>query len=279
MMLARPAAAQIRPGAAVQIRAGADALLASRYVWRGVERTNGFVLQPDAYLALDLKGAAWVTGGVWGNLELERSAATDFSDRRDGKRGLGERDAWLQVTHVLGPVDVTAGWIGYFHRASLTAGLAERYDTHELYAAVQARPAYLSPKLSAWYDVSRIRGLYLESSVSVPVLGAFRGKGFWGIYLTAAAGLNAGQGPDSNRPLAPVNFAEKGITHLDLGAAVNLRGLLTEHRAALIEGHLQFNRDPYTKRHSRRPGDDDHLVTTWFGLSIGVPAYRATGEP
>ena len=41
---------------------------------------------------------------------------------------------------------------------------------------------------------------------------------------------------------------------------------------------MQLNRDPYTKRHSRAAGDDDHLVTFWLGLSLGVPTYRATGE-
>jgi hypothetical protein len=264
--------------AAAQLRVGGDALLATRYVWRGVERTNGLVLQPDAYVAVDLRGKGWVTGGAWANLELERSGRADFSDRADGKRGLGERDAWLQLTRDLGGVDCTAGWAGYFRRVSLTAGRAVRYDTHEIYATVQARSAYLSPRLSAWYDVSRIRGLYVESSIDVPVMGAFRGQQFWGIYLTAAAGLNVGQGPDTRRPLDPVNFAEKGVTHLDLGAAVNIRGLWTEQRAALLEAHLQFNRDPYTKRHSRTAGDDDHLVTAWAGVSVGVPAYHATGE-
>lgn len=254
-------------------RVGGDALLATRYVWRGVERTNGLVLQPDAYLAVALGGQGWITAGGWGNLQLERSGPTDLSDRADGKRGFGELDAWLQVTRrTLGFLDATAGWVGYFHRASLTAGPGLRYDTHEVYAEIQARSAYLSPRLAVWWDVSRVRGAYLETSIDVPVMGAFRGKQFWAIYLTATAGLNADQGPDPDRPLDPVNFAEKGVTHLDLGAAFHARG------GALVEGHLQFNRDPYTKRHRRGTEDDDHLVTLWAGVSFGLPAYHATGE-
>ena len=68
------AAALARPAMA-QFRVGADGLLATRYVWRGVERTNGFVLQPDAYLAYSLKGAGWITGGVWGNVESSTGPA------------------------------------------------------------------------------------------------------------------------------------------------------------------------------------------------------------
>jgi hypothetical protein len=268
-----------RPGAA-QFHVGADGLLATRYVWRGVERTNGFVLQPDAYLAYSLKGAGWITGGVWGNVELEHWSRTDHSDRPDRKPGLGERDAWVQVTRGLGVLEGTAGWVGYFHRADLTAGpAAGLYDTHEIYAALQARSAYLSPRLAAWWDVSRIRGLYFEGSVDLPIMGAFRGQQFWALYLTATAGLNAGQGPDADRPLDPVNFSAKGVTHLDLGAAFNLRvPWLDRWAATQLEGHMQLNRDPYTKRHSRAAGDDDHLVTFWAGLSLGVPTYRATGE-
>jgi hypothetical protein len=48
-------------------RVGGDALLTTRYVWRGVERTNGLVLQPDAYLAIGLGGQGWITAGGWGN--------------------------------------------------------------------------------------------------------------------------------------------------------------------------------------------------------------------
>ena len=272
LTFAGPAAAQLRPGA--------DALLATRYLWRGVERTNGLVLQPDLYLAYGLPEVGWITGGIWGNLELESPGATDFSDRPGGGAGLGERDAWIQVTRTLAGVDCTAGWVGYFRRASLTpAGAPARYDTHEVYASVQARSAYLSPGLSAWYDVAQVRGLYLEASVNVPIMGAFRGKRFWAIYLTATAGLNAGQGPDHDRPLAPVNFAETGVTYLDVGAAVTIRGPWSDRWATTqLETHLQLNRDPYTKRHGLAPGDDDHLATLWLGLSMGVPSYHARGE-
>jgi hypothetical protein len=264
--------------AACQLRTGADALLATRYLWRGVERTNGWVLQPDAYVAYGLHGDGWITAGVWGNVELEHGSTTDLSDRTDRKPGLGERDAWAQISRTLGGVDCTAGWIGYFRRMSLAA-TPDRYDTHEVYASLQPRSAYLSPRLAAWWDVSKVRGFYFEGSVDVPVMGSFRGQRFWAVYLTATAGLNAGQGADRNRPLAPANFANTGITHLDLGAAFHLRGPLPDRWAATrVEGHLQFNRDPYTKRHSRAAGDADHLVTVWAGVSVGVPAYHAPGE-
>src|SRR6266576_4176026 len=113
LTLVRPAAAQLRPGA--------DALLATRYLWRGVERTNGFVLQPDLYVAYGRPEVGWITAGIWGNVELESPAAADLSDRPVDGAGLGERDAWLQVTRTLAGVDGTLGWAGYFRRASLTA--------------------------------------------------------------------------------------------------------------------------------------------------------------
>jgi hypothetical protein len=267
---ASPAAAQLRPGA--------DALLASSYVFRGVTRTNGYVLQPDAYVGYWLKKVGWLTAGVWGNLELERSGRHDISDRPDGTRGLGEWDAWAQVTHPWGPVDLTAGWTGYFRRASLVAGPGERYHTHELYAAVQARETYLSPRLSAWWDVDRIGGVYLEGSVSLPIMGAFRGP-FWAFHLTATAGLGLGQDVDPDHLLEPANFAEDGFTHLDLGADVHLPQLSRHGVSTQIEGHFQINRDPLTKRHSRAAGDDDNFATWWFGLSLSLPNHRAEDAP
>jgi len=267
------------PGpAAAQLRPGADALLASSYVFRGVTRTNGYVLQPDTYVAYWQKDVGWLTAGVWGNLELERSGARDITDRPDGTRGLGEWDAWAQLTHALGPLDLTAGWAGYFRRASLVAGPSDRYDTHEVYAAIQARETYLSPRFSAWWDLSRIGGVYLESSVSVPLMGSFRGP-FWAFYFTATAGLDLGQSVERRHPLRPANFAEDGFTHLDLGADVRLPQLSRGWVSTQIEGHLQLNRDPYTKRHSRAAGDDDNFATWWFGVSLSLPNHRAEDAP
>lgn len=188
------------PGpAAAQFRAGADALVASSYVFRGVTRTNGYVLQPDAYVAYGLGGAGWLTAGVWGNVELERSGDRDISDRPYGTSGLGERDAWVQLTRGFGAFDVTAGWIGYFRRANLVAGPSERYDTHELYATVQDRTANLSPRLSAWWDVSRIDGLYLESSVSVPLMGSFP-RTLLGVLSHGHRGAQPGPGREPRSP-------------------------------------------------------------------------------
>jgi hypothetical protein len=109
-------------------------------------------------------------------------------------------------------------------------------------------------------------------------MGSFRGP-FWAFYLTATAGLNLGQGVDQDHPLAPANFAEDGFTHFDLGADVQLPQLSGRWASTQIEGHLQFYRDPYTRRHSRAVGDDDNFATWWFGVSLSVPNHRAENGP
>jgi hypothetical protein len=126
--------------------------------------------------------------------------------------------------------------------------------------------------------VSRIGGVYLESSVSMPLMGSFRGP-FWAFYLTATAGLDLGQEVDPDHPLEPANFAEDGFTHFDIGADVRLPQLSGRWMSTQIEGHVQFYRDPYTQLHSRAPSDDHNFATWWFGVSLTFPTYRAGEAP
>lgn len=92
-------------------------------------------------------------------------------------------------------------------------------------------------------------------------------------------GLNLGQGVSRDHPLEPANFAEDGFTHFDIGADVQLPQLSGRWASTQIEGHLQFYRDPYTRRHSRAESDDANFATWWFGVSLSAPNHRAENGP
>ena len=59
--------------AAAQATIGADAGLFSSYVWRGIDYTNKFVIQPDVYLTFPTGPASFTAGG-WFNIEAGAGA-------------------------------------------------------------------------------------------------------------------------------------------------------------------------------------------------------------
>ena len=121
--------------------------------------------------------------------------------------------------------------------------------------------APLSPSLSVYYDVDKIKGAYFEGSIS----HTFPASENVGVTLGALAGLNAGQGvPDDPTSDESANFADNGFTHLDLSASTEFTAGIFSITPAL---HFVINGDDFTKFTSPTKFDKD--VKLWGGVSIG----------
>src|SRR5438552_15751488 len=70
--------------ACAQVYLGLDATLSSPYVWRGVTRANGWVVQPEAFVSLK-GGGGFLSGRAWGRYELGSAGRNYRTDSGPGK--------------------------------------------------------------------------------------------------------------------------------------------------------------------------------------------------
>jgi len=62
-----------------QVSVGASVSLATPYVWRGLTRSNGWNVQPEAFLAVGISHGILTAGG-WANLEAGADSPGNLSD-------------------------------------------------------------------------------------------------------------------------------------------------------------------------------------------------------
>jgi hypothetical protein len=247
------------PASAAQVVFTTDAGAYNAYVWRGVTLTNQVVLQPDAYLAIPAGGGSAVIG-FWGNIDAGQydDPVNDLSEG-GGTSSLNatELNIWAEYSHGLAPrLSGTIGSLLYlFPNESGLTNDANR--TLEIYGKLQLA-APLSPKLAAWYDVDKVKGLYLEGSVSQPIGGI---PGF-PVTLGALAGFSGGQGLNSADPTEVANFAGNTLTHVDLAATGALSlGPITVSPTI----HFLIVNDDFTR--ITKPGVSKD-AKAWAGLSL-----------
>ena len=253
--------------AAVPIQAqsevGVDLGLMTSYVWRGLSLTNKPVAQPALYVSFPL-GNASVTAGVWSSIDLGKydDLADDIS-LSGGSSGLNlaEVEPYAEASLPVGKATVTAGVVGYVYPNSDDApGIGLRTsdaNTLEVYGKL-GLDVPLSPELSIYYDIDKIKGAYIEGGVSYSLPASEQVA----IDLGAVAGFNAGRaGGDDPAELA--NYFDDGFTHLDLSAAVPLT---TGSLSIAPTLHLIINGDRFTKVTS--PTDESDLKL-WGGVSLG----------
>jgi hypothetical protein len=253
-------------GMAMPLRAqttiGADLGVFSSYVWRGLSLTNKPVAQPDLYLTIPA-GNASITLGGWSNIDLGKydDPADDFSESGGTSSfNFAEFDPWAEVSFPVGKATLTGGATAYIYPNN--QGFTSDFNTVELYAKA-ALDAPLSPKLSLYYDVDKVKGAYIEGSISHTLPASEK----VGVTLGALAGFSAGQ--DANLDAAGIpqsdffNFADNGFTHLDLSAAVPLTlGAATVSPVL----HVVITGDDATKASS--PSNLDKGAKLWGGVSI-----------
>jgi hypothetical protein len=241
-------------------------------VWRGLSLTNKPVAQPDLYVTFPA-GNASVTLGGWANIDLGKydDANDDFSESGGTSAvNFAEFDPWLEASIPAGKATLTGGITGYFYPND--AGLTSDFNTWEVYGKV-AFDVPLSPKIAAWYDIDKVKGLYVEGSVSHSLPLGEKNS----LSLGALAGFNAGQDADFDQNGIPqadfFNFADNGFTHLDLSAGVPLTAGVFSITPAV---HFLINGDDAVKATSPSNTSD---VKFWGGVTISwSKSYGAAAE-
>ncbi len=226
----------VAPPAAAQLAVGGAATLADRYVWRGATRVNGWVLQPAADLELRA-GRASLAVGVWGNIELSRAGAGDLGDLGTDRRGLGEVDVDVAVGTDARPLALTAGWVRYtYHGDPAAGGRGRSQNTSELFGSLSWRASRITPELTVFRDIGRVRGVYAEAGVMLPVFASPEPRPAAVLSIRPTVGWSAGAG------------ADRGLTHVDLPLTLDfqLPGSLLEPAVA-VRLHAQWNRDGATR--------------------------------
>jgi len=252
------AALAVASPAAAQVTVGWDAALFSSYVWRGVTFTNKPVFQPDLYLTVPV-GKASITAGGWANVDIGKyDGTTDLSESGASSAfNFAEFDWWGEIGVPVGVATLTGGATGYIFPNDV--GFTKTSNTVEVYGKI-ALSTPLSPKLAAWYDVDKIKGLYVEGSVSHGIpLGAAT------LNLGALAGWTGGQEIDSD---VSSNFDDKGLTHVDLSASAGFSAgplSITPSIHGIIGND---RRTKYTKSASNTYGFNDTSLKLWGGVTI-----------
>jgi hypothetical protein len=243
-----------------------DLAASNRYVWRGIPRASGLILQPQLGVRARV-GSAGIAAGAFESWELAKPGADAFTERGDGSRGLGELDLWAEYRLPLGNLQLAAGAVRYtFHGSRARGGRGSEHNTTELYAVAEAKRTYLSPAVSVWLDVGRVRGVYLLATAALPVLG-------WpfppqrALYLDGAIGFNLGQGENAERPTQLSNYQSNGFTHARVGLTgdlVHFGGITTS-----LGADLQLNFDEAVRRGRNGRGRDAY-AWVWVGATLAV---------
>jgi hypothetical protein len=248
--------------AAAQAEVGADLSLFSSYVWRGLSLTNKPVAQPAVWLSVPA-GNASITFGGWANIDLGKYDDVDDDISESGALSsfnFAEFDPYAEISVPVGKATLTGGATAYIYPNDLTdesnGGLNSDANTVELYGKV-GFDVPLSPELSVYYDVDKIKGAYFEGAVShdVPLNETLS------LSLGALAGLSAGQGVSDDVDESS-NFADDGFTHLDLSAGLPLTAGIFSITPEL---HFVINGDDFTKFTSPTNESD---VKLWGGVTI-----------
>jgi hypothetical protein len=241
-----------------------DLAAANRHLWRGVNRTTGWVSQIQLATVAPL-GPGALAVGVFESRELSQAGGGDLTEVGLGRKGLGERDWWLEYRTPVGSQEIFAGLTRYtFHGSRQLGGRSSRDNTTEVSLGAQSKLTYLSPALAVHWDVEKVEGMYVEASVALPLLG-------WpfppqvNVYLDAALGLSFGQGPNAAHPEQLAYYSGDGFTHVATGLSVDLRQ--GEHFTAGAGARVQagINDEAHLGSNGRRR---NLFVACWVGTTL-----------
>jgi len=252
--------------AQAQATFGVDLDLFSSYVWRGLSLTNKPVAEPAVWVSFPA-GNASVTVGGWANVDLGKydNLADDISES-GGSSGFNfaEFDPYAEVGFTVGKATLTGGATAYIYPNDENAPndfglLTSDANTIEIYGKV-GLDTPLSPELSIYYDVDKIKGAYIEGSVSHSLAASEKVS----LDLSALAGFSAGQGiPDDPLSDESSNFDDDGFTHLDLSAGVPFTAGVFSITPVI---HVVITGDDRTKISSPSSFDKDAKI--WGGVSF-----------
>jgi hypothetical protein len=229
------------PGHA-QLSAGGSVRVAHPYVWRGLTRANGPSLQLEGSAGVGLaKGT--LSAGVWTNVELGEARASWRSDLGAERPGLSEVDYWGRYALHFGNTTLFGGAIHYEYRGDSPAvPFSESASTSEVFAGVQLNRGRMVPQFTAYVDVDRVKGLYLESALAVHIVQLSRRLPII-LYFNTLLGFSVLEGPNDESPDQIALFQDESFTHLDLSLSLN--GVISRKHAITVdvEPHLELKFD------------------------------------
>lgn len=148
LSLAFAAVAQEAP----KINVDFSAELNSKYVWRGVNYCNNWVLQPEIRFS-----ANGFSASLWGNLELTNHNRPFYGNSPAGK--FTEWDSSLSYTH---DFQNYSAWVGYTDYQFPNTGAA-RYQEWNLGASMKHE---WNPELNFWFGTKANMGMFATFGVS-----------------------------------------------------------------------------------------------------------------
>jgi hypothetical protein len=247
-----------------QTTLGADLGVFSSYVWRGRSLTNKPVAEPNLHLTIPV-GNASITFGGWANVDLGKydNLNSDISESGGSSSfNLSEVDPYAEVSFPVGKTTLTGGVLGYIYPNDISGasngGFNSDANTAEIYGKAALKEVPLSPRLAIYYDVDKIKGAYLEGSIS----HSFPAREKVSVDLGALAGFSAGQGASDNLDESS-NFFGNGLTHVDVSGGLTFTAGSISVAPAL---HLVINSDEATKVTS--PSNLDKGAKVWFGTTL-----------
>jgi hypothetical protein len=283
-LLAAPVRAQLGPVPGLRLIAGADLTYATRYVFRGVTRAHGPVMQPAAFIAIS-SGETHLTLGTWANAKLGHTTPTEISLGRNW----GELDLWAEVASRAGPLDAAIGVMYYRLRNTRPLGtLEDRFHSTEMYAVATLREGLLrrlnlTPSVRGWWDLDRVEGRYYELDVNYAFSLVPPGVPLGSLFLGTRLGLNESQHVAGRT--SPVGYYEvRGVTHQELYGSVSVhlwdRPDLTVHASY----RHQFNHDPATRVDGSGSPAAHRRRVHWWELAVSwqgrlAPKHIAGARP
>lgn len=225
----------------------AELPLYSNYVWRGMNNTDDWVLQPSLSV-----GVLGFTAGIWGNMDL-----TDVN-KEDGK--FRERDFTLEYGFNLPLVELGAGIVFYEYPN------ASRDNTSEVYLFGTAG-VLLSPTLYIYKDVDKYKGVYWEASISY----GFKVGEAVDLDLTGGLGLGSAgyiSSYFSGQTSTPDTDFDASMTdaYLRVELPYGPLPLLTITPSVTFTSLIGDGRDALDNDPTLYAGKKDHVV---FGLAAG----------
>ena len=98
-----------------QLGLGGDVTLPSRYVWRGLTRSQAVVLQPELFMATGGVRDS-LRAGLWTSWDVSTSRPDQLSDRGPGRGGLTEANLWVHYQREQGTTSLAIGAMSYHFR-------------------------------------------------------------------------------------------------------------------------------------------------------------------
>ncbi len=144
-LMATTGVARAELNEAVSFEAGVD--YASKYVWRGIELNEDFVVQPSFTMN-------------WGNFSANIWASVDTTDFNDRRWDAQEVDYTLSYNFSCGNIDYSTGIIYYDF-----PGTKGDSATREVFLGMSAGNCLLQPSLTVYYDFDEANGFYVNAGV------------------------------------------------------------------------------------------------------------------